>query len=169
MNATSSENIHFLNIVQVCQADIFLLSRSVKMVVSADMDEPGREDENTEFVGLGCALELFSELDEVLGMIDQLKSIYTTKKATECAYEKFRCVLTLYQEQPHLLDPHLETILGRIISIVRNKDEPIELKHEAFKYLHVIVKVRGYKVVVRHLPHEVSCQFVVIEFRLCFT
>lgn len=126
------------------------------MVVQADMDEPVREDESTEFVGLGCALELFSELDEVLGMIDELRSIYTTKKATECAYEKFRCVLTLYQEQPHLLDPHLDTILERIILIVRNKDEPIELKHEAFKYLHVIVKVRGYKVVVRHLPHEVS-------------
>lgn len=120
------------------------------------MDEPGREDENTEFVGLGCALELFSELDDVLGMIDQLKTIYTTKKATECAYERFRCVLTLYQEQPHLLDPHLDTILERIIRIVRNKDEPLELKHEAFKYLHVVVKVRGYKVVVRHLPHEVS-------------
>lgn len=126
------------------------------MVVQADMEEPGREDENTEFVGLGCALELFSELDEVLGMIDQLKTIYTTRKAIECAYEKFRCVLTLYQEQPHLLDPHLDTILERIILIIRNKDEPIELKHEAFKYLHVIVKVRGYKVVVRHLPHEVS-------------
>jgi len=119
------------------------------------MEDPTKDDDS-EFIGLGCALEYFSERDEISDMINNLRNIYTDQKAVEIAYQRFHCILSLYQEQPHLLDPHLGQILNQIIGIVRNRDEPLELKHKAFKYLHVIVKVRGYKVVVRFLPHEVS-------------
>ncbi|XP_021918529.1 tubulin-specific chaperone D [Zootermopsis nevadensis] len=110
-------------------------------------------DEN---IGLGCALEMFSELQEVINMIENLRTIYSSEISVERAYERFTYIMNQYQEQPHLLDPHLDNILDKLICIVRCRDASIELKHATFKYLYVIMKVRGYKVVVRHLPHEVS-------------
>lgn len=111
------------------------------------------DDDN---VGLGCALEMFSEVNEVLQMIDDLKTIYNQPKLSEKAHDRFVFILYQYFEQPHLLDPHLDNILGILITIIRDPENPIELKHETFKYMFGFVKVRGYKVVVRHLPHEVS-------------
>ncbi|XP_069674548.1 tubulin-specific chaperone D [Periplaneta americana] len=122
------------------------------MAVDGDMDDIIR-DEN---IGLGCAREMFSEHEEVKSMIEDLKTIYTSTVPLERAYERFLYILDQYQAQPHLLDPHLDNILDKLISIVRDGESPIELKHATFKYLYVLMKVRGYKIVVRHLPHEVS-------------
>lgn len=116
-------------------------------------------DPNEEPFGLGCALEMFVEIDEVLQMIENLKSIYTDKAALEKAHERFHLVIGQYKEQPHLLDSHLDEILEKFIEIIRAVDSPMELKHSVFRYMFVIVNVRGYKVIVRHLPHEVSLFF----------
>jgi hypothetical protein len=115
------------------------------------MDEVN-PDEN---IGLGCALEMFSEYEEVINMIENLRTIYSSEMSVESAYERFMYILNQYQEQPHLLDPHLDSILDKVICIVRCGDSSTELKHATFKYLYFIMKVRGYKVVIRHLPHEV--------------
>ncbi|XP_068082742.1 tubulin-specific chaperone D [Anabrus simplex] len=120
------------------------------------MNELKLDDGGTENIGLGCALELFSEVEEIMSMIDNIKSVYSSANLAEPAYERFLYILSLYQEQPHLLDPHLERMLDSLVAVVRCPESPMELKHETFKYLHVIMKVRGYKVVVRHLPHEVA-------------
>ncbi|XP_047100592.1 tubulin-specific chaperone D [Schistocerca piceifrons] len=112
------------------------------------------EDES-ENIGLGCALELFSEVDEVMDIFDKLQNNFS-EIVQEQQYERFRYVLSLYQEQPHLLDPHLDRMLEKLVNIIRKDDNPMDLKHETFKYLHVITSVRGYKFVVRRLPHEVS-------------
>jgi hypothetical protein len=108
-----------------------------------------------EPIGLGCSLELFSEHEEVINMIQNLRTIYSSTVNMELSYARFVYVLNQYQEQPHLLDPHLDNILDKLISIVRCEDSSMELKHATFKYLHIIMKVRSYKIVVRHLPHEV--------------
>jgi hypothetical protein len=112
------------------------------------------EENCDENIGLGCALEMFSEHEEVVDMIENLRTVYSSKALAEGAYERFTYILSNYQEQPHLLDSHLDSILSKLISIVRN-GESVELSHAAFKYVYVITKVRGYKVVVKHLPHEV--------------
>ncbi|EFX70076.1 hypothetical protein DAPPUDRAFT_257534 [Daphnia pulex] len=59
-----------------------------------------------------------------------------------------------YQEQPHLIDSHLDGLLTKIINIIREEVLDYEVKHVAFRCLYFISKVRGYKVVARHLPHE---------------
>lgn len=106
--------------------------------------------------GLSCALEYFSEHAEVLSMIDNLRTIVVSAQCVkEKAYERFKYILNQYHEQPHLIDSHLDVILDKCVGIVRNSQNSMELKHETFKYMYVIVNVRGYKVVVRHLPHEV--------------
>ncbi|KAL8610270.1 hypothetical protein ACOMHN_062002 [Nucella lapillus] len=61
-----------------------------------------------------------------------------------------------YQEQPHLIDPHLEEIMMKLLDIARDKNSPRGLTQEAFKYMYLVTKMRGFKVVVRLLPHEVS-------------
>ncbi|KAJ8961404.1 hypothetical protein NQ318_014649 [Aromia moschata] len=115
--------------------------------------------------GLGCAMEYFSEHEEVFKMIDNLKNIvHSETSVIEKAYETFTFILSQYIEQPHLIDSHIDELLQKFIDIVRNNDNPLELKHLAFKFMFVIVNVRGYKVIVRHLPHEVADFEPVLQF-----
>ncbi|KAK5650202.1 hypothetical protein RI129_001231 [Pyrocoelia pectoralis] len=107
--------------------------------------------------GLGCALEYFAEVDEVLKMIENLKSVVHDQQSVyERAYERYSFILGQYQEQPHLLDTHIEQLLDKFIMFIRDPSFSNEVKHVTFKYMFVLIKVRGYKIIVRHLPHEVS-------------
>ncbi|KAH1020388.1 hypothetical protein HUJ04_010057 [Dendroctonus ponderosae] len=124
------------------------------MVNLTTEDAPQKEEEP---FGLGCALDYFAEFEEVFEMIDNLKNLIQAKGSVqEKAYEKFSFILTQYVEQPHLLDSQLDSILQKFIQILRNNEEPIQLKHVAFSYMAVVVNVRGYKDIVKHLPHEVA-------------
>ncbi|GJQ72923.1 hypothetical protein Trydic_g1566 [Trypoxylus dichotomus] len=114
-------------------------------------------EKDEDVFGLGCALELFTEHKEVLEMIENIQNTITLSQSViERAYERFLDILKQYQEQPHLLDSHIEEILNTMITIIRSKEASLKLKHEIFKYMYVVIKVRGYKVIVRHLPHEVA-------------
>lgn len=111
-------------------------------------------DDECDNIGLGCALEHFSEFEDVMNMIDNVKNIYNTS-ALEAEYDKLYTILKQYYEQPHLLDPYLDRILAKFLELIKDKESPMELKHAIFNYMYQIIRVRGYKVVVRHLPHEV--------------
>ncbi|XP_050437546.1 tubulin-specific chaperone D isoform X2 [Adelges cooleyi] len=125
------------------------------MVMPCDSVSDSLED-TSEGVGLGCCLVLFSEWKQVLGLIDQLPEIYSNESQSEKAYETLKYILTQYIEQPHLIDPYLCEILDKILAIVRDDSKPTLLKHKTFQYLFLVVSVRGYKVILRNLPHEVS-------------
>lgn len=99
-------------------------------------------------------LETFSELEEVLKMIDELNQIYD--KSLEKTYEKYSEILGRYQEQPHLLDLHIPQLIEVLLAIICNDSSPDGLVHAGFKYLYQICKVRTYKVFVKFLPHELS-------------
>lgn len=124
-------------------------------MVDGDNEEIPDEKE-TDNPGLGCALEFFAEYEEAMGLIDKLKVIYNDDRAIEVNNERFIFILDQYQEQPHLLDPNLDEMLNKIIEMVREEKNPENLKTIAFQYIKHIMKVRGFKTVVRHLPHEVS-------------
>ncbi|XP_018322258.1 tubulin-specific chaperone D [Agrilus planipennis] len=125
--------------------------------MSTDVEKSDENQKDEEPFGLGCALELFSESVEVMNMIDSIKSVVSAPISVfERAYERFVYILTQYQEQPHLLDSHLEVLLEKCIALIRDQSNPPELKHAVFKYMHVIISVRGYKDVVKRLPHEVA-------------
>ncbi|XP_046963089.1 tubulin-specific chaperone D [Vanessa cardui] len=127
------------------------------------LDADINRDDDCDNIGLGCALEHFSEVDDVLNMIDNVKNIYNTP-SLEVEYDKLYTILKQYYEQPHLLDPHLEKILAKFMTIIKDKDSVFELKHATFNYMYQIIRVRGYKVVVRHLPHEVSDLLTVLMY-----
>ncbi|XP_063511935.1 tubulin-specific chaperone D isoform X10 [Pongo pygmaeus] len=65
-------------------------------------------------------------------------------------------IMDKYQEQPHLLDPHLEWMMNLLLDIVQDQTSPASLVHLAFKFLYIITKVRGYKTFLRLFPHEVA-------------
>lgn len=124
---------------------------------------------NDEENGIVCTLEAFTHNEEVVQFIESLPSTYKDEKAMEITLEKLTVILNKYQEQPHLLDPYLDDHLQRLVNIVRNPNHEVTLKAKAFKFIRLIINVRGYKVVVRHLPHEVSYNrcFVAVFLRGC--
>ncbi|XP_039269527.2 tubulin-specific chaperone D-like [Styela clava] len=111
--------------------------------------------EEEDFLAKGDVKDHFAEYNEVIKIIDDLHHAYANQTKSELSDEGFNFILNKYQEQPHLLDPHLEELLTKLLKLVRTT-ETGKLLHHAFKYLYLITKVRGHKAIVRLFPHEVS-------------
>ncbi|KFZ63595.1 Tubulin-specific chaperone D, partial [Podiceps cristatus] len=101
-------------------------------------------------------LESFTESQEVRGLIGNLKGVFGDLVTREMTMEKFIGIMDKYQEQPHLLDRHLEWMMNSLLDIVRDNGSPAPLVHLAFKFLYIITKVRGYKLFLPLFPHEVG-------------
>eukprot|EP00742_Colponemidia_sp_Colp-10_P003876 GILJ01004127.1.p1 GENE.GILJ01004127.1~~GILJ01004127.1.p1 ORF type:complete len:1237 (-),score=209.83 GILJ01004127.1:67-3777(-) len=79
--------------------------------------------------------------------------------------DRFIQILEKYQEQPGLLDPHLESLLCPLMSQLRllasrllgvaEKAIPARY-HQVFRVVYFFCKVRGYKTIVKLFPHEVA-------------
>jgi hypothetical protein len=91
--------------------------------------------------------------------------------------ERYRRLLDLYQEQPSLLDPQLESWTLSLINHVSfaSHEESVfdPLSSASLVFLHHLTKVRGYKAMLRILPHEVctcfpTCQIDPLPISLCF-
>ena len=75
---------------------------------------------------------------------------------TERDVQKMTEIINFYQEQPHVLDPHLQDWIDKLLAVgLSNKVSQMSI-NLAFKYLYLLTKVRGQKYIVRLLPHEVS-------------
>ncbi|XP_047614362.1 tubulin-specific chaperone D isoform X2 [Phacochoerus africanus] len=123
----------------------------------ADAAEDRAEDAAEDAaLARGAALESFGESAETRELLGRLPAVLGDRAAREGALERFRVIMDKYQEQPHLLDPHLEWMLNLLLGFVRDKTSPAELVHLAFKFLYIITKVRGYKTFLRLFPHEVA-------------
>ncbi|NXB45964.1 TBCD protein, partial [Leucopsar rothschildi] len=100
-------------------------------------------------------LDSFSESREVAELIGNLREVFGELVTREMAVERFIGIMDKYQEQPHLLDHHLEGMMNSLLEIVRDSGSPPPLVHLAFKFLYIITKVRGYKRFLPLFPHEV--------------
>ncbi|XP_033630444.1 tubulin-specific chaperone D-like [Asterias rubens] len=112
--------------------------------------------EDANIAQAGSTHEEFAEVDEVKGLITSLATVYNDQIPMELAVEKFTFIVDKYQEQPHLLDPHLEGMLLPLLDTARDTKSPPGLSHLAFKFLYLLTKARGFKTVIRILPHEVA-------------
>uniref|UniRef100_UPI00398F11B9 tubulin-specific chaperone D n=1 Tax=Pristiophorus japonicus TaxID=55135 RepID=UPI00398F11B9 len=101
------------------------------------------------------SLQSFSESEEARSLLLGLRAAAGDPATGELLTQKFTVIMDKYQEQPHLLDPHLEWMLNMLLDIVRNEHSPSSLVHLAFRFLYLISKVRGYKYFLRLFPHEV--------------
>ncbi|XP_055448634.1 tubulin-specific chaperone D isoform X2 [Psammomys obesus] len=114
------------------------------------------EDVEEDALVRGAALEAFGESAETRALLSSLPAVHGERAAREVAEERFRVIMDKYQEQPHLLDPHLEWMMNSLVDLVQEETSQPALAHLAFKFLYVITKVRGYKVFLRLFPHEVA-------------
>lgn len=112
--------------------------------------------EDSDVMAQTCVLSEFGESAEVRALISSLPDIYHDTVTREITVEKFIVMMDRYQEQPHLLDRHLEWMLSMLLEMIRSEKSPPLLVHICFKFIYVISKVRGYKVFMQFFPHEVS-------------
>ncbi|XP_053767028.1 tubulin-specific chaperone D isoform X2 [Desmodus rotundus] len=130
----------------------------------AGAPEDGLEDEQEDGVlAQGGALEAFGDSAEARALLGGLRAVLGDRAAREGALQRFRAIMDKYQEQPHLLDPHLEWMMNMLMDIVQDKTSPADLIHLAFKFLYIITKVRGYKTFLRLFPHEVADAHPVLD------
>ncbi|XP_036159520.1 tubulin-specific chaperone D isoform X2 [Myotis myotis] len=104
----------------------------------------------------GGTFEAFGDSAETRALLGRLPEVLGDCAARESALQRFRVIMDKYQQQPHLLDPHLEWMMNLLLEIVQDKTSPVDLVHLAFKFLYIITKVRGYKTFLRLFPHEVA-------------
>ncbi|NWZ82234.1 TBCD protein, partial [Poecile atricapillus] len=100
-------------------------------------------------------LDSFTESREVAELIGNLREVFGELATREMAVQRFIGIMDKYQEQPHLLDRHLEGMMNSLLAIIQDSGSPPLLVHLAFKYLYIITKVRGYKRFLSLFPHEV--------------
>ncbi|XP_064170432.1 tubulin-specific chaperone D [Anguilla rostrata] len=128
-------------------------------MAQADM-ESGREGEDGEcesdVIAEGNLLGGFVESTETRALIAGLAEMHDDIKNRESVTQRFLVIMDRYQEQPHLLDPHLEWMLNLLLEQIRSEQSPPLLVHLGFKFLYIISKVRGHKVFMQLFPHEVS-------------
>ncbi|XP_060883388.1 tubulin-specific chaperone D [Labrus mixtus] len=103
-----------------------------------------------------CLLGGFSESREVKALLSTLPQVHGDPVKSESTTQRFLVIMNRYLEQPNLLDPHLEWMLNMLLEFVRSDTSPPSLVHLGFKYLYIICKVRGYKIFMQLLPHEVA-------------
>lgn len=116
----------------------------------------GGEGGESDAIVQTCLLGGFSESGETRALISSLAEVHGDTVTTESATQRFLVIMNRYQEQPHLLDPHLEWMFNMILEFIRSEKSPPSLVHLSFKFLYIICKVRGYKIFMQLFPHEVA-------------
>ena len=85
------------------------------------------------------------------------KKVRSTRRSQQgIKFDDFLKIIDHYQEQPHVIDAYLEEMIAALLAKGRKKDNTDLLTNQAFTYIYLITKMRGYKVVIRYFPHEVS-------------
>ncbi|XP_070778789.1 tubulin-specific chaperone D [Enoplosus armatus] len=116
----------------------------------------GGEGGDSDVIVQSFVLGGFSESGETRALISSLVEVHGDMVTSESATQKFLVIMNRYQEQPHLLDPHLEWMVNMLLEFVRSEKSPPSLVYLGFRFLYIVCKVRGYKVFMQLLPHEVA-------------
>ena len=92
-------------------------------------------------------------------MLSLIASFSDPSAAHAAAAERVALVLDRYQEQPTVLDPQLEAMVVPLLEAVRGvarDGAPRDLLPHTCRVMYTLCKVRGYKTVVKFVPHEVA-------------
>lgn len=108
----------------------------------------------------------YKEADMLIDQIDQLNDddSFVTINQVEHITEKMGQILDNFQEQPHLIDPKIAQMFKKLFAYIYQKSNVPSVKyHTSFKFIYHITKVRGYKAIIKYLPHEASDLPLVLE------
>lgn len=102
------------------------------------------------------ALQTFEDHERVMSIVNTVISRELGQEELEILLQEFKRLFDRYLEQPYLLDSHLEEIVKTLIEPVRSASCPEIMLRKCLLFLQVPTLTRGYKVVIHHLPHEIS-------------
>eukprot|EP00808_Paulinella_micropora_P015587 g36921.t1 len=99
----------------------------------------------------------FNEHRQILDMLHPQRFL---DGSSEKAAKDICCCFERYQDCPEALDGHLEALVTATVTVIRqllmtNKRESLEML-SVFHIVHILAKVRGFKVVSKCFPHKVS-------------
>jgi len=111
---------------------------------------------------------LFAHSDKCVSLLNALLLPFaTTALPTQaCSVDWSSCnefckILEIYQEQGHLLDPHLESMVAPLMAAIQRSTREAGVAQQRAgllsaigKCVYTLSKVRGYKVVTKFFPHE---------------
>ncbi|KAK0426669.1 hypothetical protein QR680_009836 [Steinernema hermaphroditum] len=122
-----------------------------------DADSPGMEVEASELDSvIGCIPNVLLPLHHQ-ELCDQIGSIGKPGYVHAAKFVRFRLILDMYHTQPNLLDPAVGSLVESLLAHVK-LDEHMEEGSDgaiALSYIHYLAHIRGYKVIIRYLPHDV--------------
>ena len=124
-----------------------------------DTPDDGSEDAVRERACLGSALDYCEEAEELIRLSEKIPDLIQDDLTAESFFERLIYVLNRYQEQPGLLDPHIERLLTPCLIRLRNTPDlspPVPYILYSCKFIFLIAKVRGTKSILRWFPHEVT-------------
>lgn len=128
--------------------------------MSADHPVEGAEEaedqDGARRADASCFQSFFTEGPIVLQLIDDLRTNFERGVDNASTARRICEIVQKYQEQSHLLDPHLETFVSRLTALVRPFSVVSWQLHALAQCIYVVAKVRGPKIVLRFFPHEVS-------------
>ncbi|VDM15990.1 unnamed protein product [Hydatigera taeniaeformis] len=88
--------------------------------------------------------------------LDAFYTLFDTICSSVGDVRKEETLLTKFAKQPHLLDPYLNEMLGKCIALIYSNIESPKIYHFVFKIIHLMTNTRGYKSLIRLMPHTVD-------------
>ena len=115
--------------------------------------EVSHEESRTFFREKEECIELLLRLSRLL------KEDPEDRQALDAISLRISTILDLYQEFPHLLDRHLEEMMGNLMSMANYGLKDPNFLHRysmniVFRSLYLLCKVRGAKILLRFFDHE---------------
>ncbi|CAI2736224.1 unnamed protein product [Schistosoma spindalis] len=98
----------------------------------------------------------FRHYDQVMKLISDIKLELSDFHKKENLEDTLVQIFNYYQEQPHLLDPYLGKMISACLDVVQCCRSDPEVFHFAFRILYLMTKTRGYKAIIRLMPHTVD-------------
>lgn len=97
---------------------------------------------------------------EVKELQNIVSAVSADARAAQAQHMRFKTVLEEYQEQPQLLDPHLESLTSPLVEILTECARSLEgcgrvaSTMQVCRLLQALVNTRGHKTVVRFFPNK---------------
>ena len=102
--------------------------------------------------------EKLASIEQLLDRIETLDESHARfQTERELLLDHLKTDVDVFQEQPHLLDGKLRPLISKLTDCVLRHAKTSKVKVDlAFAAAYLLTKARGFKIVFRHLPHEVQ-------------
>ncbi|OQV19145.1 Tubulin-specific chaperone D [Hypsibius exemplaris] len=123
--------------------------------------DDGHGEDPTEETHVSFALRRFENEEFITTLIKDIPKIVHDSVDLEARTERLKDLLDRYQEQPQLVDPYLGPWIADLMLFVKKFAETRSEENKrtadlCLTILRMLTKLRGYKIILRYLPHHVG-------------